>query len=364
MSHTAIQESRRAPLSDVLNVTFRLLRWVLALGLFAYGLGAWIGALFIVLDRSDHALIEFIKTAYWVGLWPLPVIAVLLVIGRRWRLLMVYSPAMVAFLLYYTPMLLPKSANVPDNTPRLTVQSFNILSATDEYAAIAQIILETDADIVGVQELGIPAAEYLNVVLANAYPHQALHPQENGWQGQGVFSKYAITEDEYWQYTDFSFIPYTEAQRAHGHQRVEINFDSQTLVVYNIHPYPPIDWRGGVTIIPFPEDDVSHQMAMQRVTARIMQETAPTILLGDFNFSDQHTEYQRIVEQFTDAYRSVSVGPGYTYPAGGFGPLPPLMRLDYVFHSEHFAAVAARVLPYNAPSDHRPVLAELALVAP
>jgi hypothetical protein len=63
-----------------------------------------------------------------------------------------------------------------------------------------------------------------------------------------------------------------------------------------------------------------------------------------------------------DSFRAAGQGMGYTYPADGFGPLPPLMRLDYIFHSSHFQSLSARTLPSQGLSDHLPLMATLALV--
>jgi endonuclease/exonuclease/phosphatase (EEP) superfamily protein YafD len=38
------------------------------------------------------------------------------------------------------------------------------------------------------------------------------------------------------------------------------------------------------------------------------------------------------------------------------------VRIDYVFYSSHWRAAAARLGPWDGGSDHRPVVAELALL--
>ena len=44
-----------------------------------------------------------------------------------------------------------------------------------------------------------------------------------------------------------------------------------------------------------------------------------------------------------------------------FSYLPPLARIDYVFHNDSFQALAAHVLASSGGSDHRPLLAKLEL---
>jgi endonuclease/exonuclease/phosphatase (EEP) superfamily protein YafD len=61
------------------------------------------------------------------------------------------------------------------------------------------------------------------------------------------------------------------------------------------------------------------------------------------------------------------VGYGHTWPARQTGHIrsrwlyafSPLTRIDYVFHSRHWAAVDAAVLQLPTGSDHRPIVATL-----
>jgi endonuclease/exonuclease/phosphatase family metal-dependent hydrolase len=70
---------------------------------------------------------------------------------------------------------------------------------------------------------------------------------------------------------------------------------------------------------------------------------------------------------YHDSYREAGWGLGFTFPANGpyatsvFQWIPPLVRLDYIFHDAAFEAVEARVWPTSGGSDHLPVFAALAL---
>jgi endonuclease/exonuclease/phosphatase family metal-dependent hydrolase len=52
---------------------------------------------------------------------------------------------------------------------------------------------------------------------------------------------------------------------------------------------------------------------------------------------------------------------GFTFPVGR-RPFPPVVRLDYVFHDDHFRTLSAHVWQDSGGSDHLPVIASLALV--
>ena len=61
-------------------------------------------------------------------------------------------------------------------------------------------------------------------------------------------------------------------------------------------------------------------------------------------------------------YRDAGIGLGTTWPvlrSGWLGRLlPPLMRLDYIWHSAHFQVTDAQVGPALG-SDHLPLIADL-----
>ncbi|MDX2139325.1 MAG: hypothetical protein SF123_14665 [Chloroflexota bacterium] len=72
--------------------------------------------------------------------------------------------------------------------------------------------------------------------------------------------------------------------------------------------------------------------------------------------------YQIITDRYTDAFAAVGeVGFGFTFPHITRRPLPPVLRLDYVFYDSHFRGIDARVWSDSGSSDHLPVLVRLAL---
>ena len=78
--------------------------------------------------------------------------------------------------------------------------------------------------------------------------------------------------------------------------------------------------------------------------------------------SDQTSIYASLASQMGDSFREAGIGLGTTWPAFqvvGMNPgLPPLIRIDYIWHSRGFQAVNAEVGPYLG-SDHLPVTATL-----
>ncbi|MDP8924522.1 MAG: endonuclease/exonuclease/phosphatase family protein, partial [Chloroflexota bacterium] len=103
---------------------------------------------------------------------------------------------------------------------------------------------------------------------------------------------------------------------------------------------------------------------VRRLCEMIDSIEGPLLVMGDFNFTERSEDYALVARRLTDAYRVAGRGLGHTFPAwltfAGRLPTPfPSVRLDHVWHSEHFRTVNARLGP-TAGSDHHPVIVRLA----
>ena len=89
---------------------------------------------------------------------------------------------------------------------------------------------------------------------------------------------------------------------------------------------------------------------------------------------DQTEDYQRSAASFSDTYREVGWGLGFTFPDADLVTpskrtirrliqFPVLLRLDYIFHNDAFLPLEANVWPESGGSDHHLVYARLALRA-
>ena len=98
----------------------------------------------------------------------------------------------------------------------------------------------------------------------------------------------------------------------------------------------------------------------------IVEEAAPLILGGDFNTTDQSQTYRLFDHVLRNAHWQAGWGFGFTYPTTEVKFLrkiyfPPLVRIDHIFYSKHFAAKRAVTLSDSGGSDHFPIIAELIL---
>lgn len=325
-----------------LNTILRWARWAVLAVCSIYLLFIFVGLITDLFLEPNRSSIELIKTLFELALWLSIPVFIGVILLRAWKLSIIALGAVILFGLIIVPQLIPRTPNIDPNARQLTVLTFNLKTTA---SGIEEVLRSANADIVALQELSQAGAETL-AALSDIYPYQALHPQAVDYNGQGVLSRYTIVDDVYWEYAD---VPYTL-----GHQRIEIDFEGVILVLYNTHPWPPLGWETGY-------NDESHRVALQDIAKRTFAEELPLILVGDFNMSDSFAEYALLSSRFVDSYRAAGNSVGYTFPNEKLKPLPPLLRLDYIWHNAYFESVKSVVWGEYAGSDHSPVLSTLAL---
>ena len=316
--------------------------------------------------------IAFINTFAHLLWMPALVLFPLVVMLRRWQLVIALFLPTVLFIANYGDVFLPRNPVMASPTAlTVDVLTYNLLGNNRTPQRIPDVITAIDADIVALQEVSVAFGE--RIAILEQYPYQAIHSvADNGddlkqreTMGQAILSRYPIVEDDYWVY-DFLPIPL-------AHQRVVVDVDGARVVVYNVHPTHP-----GMTGTSFFSTQFRRR-EVQDLLDRVTSETLPVIMLGDFNLSDLNVEYEQITTVLVDSYREVGQGMGFTFPDFGevnardsisfmpnfisdFQLIPLMLRLDYVFHSTGFKAVSARVHHTSGGSDHRPLWVRLALV--
>ncbi len=319
-----------------------------------YGIGLTLLLVVRLAVGERWMLIAWLNSFLHLLMLPALAIMPISMLRRRWRVAFTQAAGVFTFVGFYGAVFLPQMSSVPPGAPTLSILSYNLKSEAEGLELLAEVIREANADIVAMQEVSEAAAAYLQGEFAGNYPYQAFHPQ--AWEpipGQGLLSRYPIESDEYW--------------RIHlGHQRVSIALEGSTLTLYNAHP-----------IQPFVENGFARRAEEITVLLeRAANDSGPLILAGDFNMSDQSDDYRRVTAFYTDAYREVGWGLGFTFPDFSYAeavpevlpsvsmPVRPAVRLDYIFRNSAFQAQEARVLSSSGGSDHRPVYARLALVIP
>ena len=281
-----------------------------------------------------------------------PVAAVIAVLQRNAVLIAGVLFAAVLFASTWGGMLWPHSEPEPQG-PVVTVMTYNLLVSNRNTEGVLAAIREADADVVGLVELNATIGDAIRRDLIEEYPYQALFDRGSLF-GVGVISRYPI-------------------------ERIETNLDDPD---WNGDPIAvQVDWEGGPFVfVAVHSPASSHKVEIRERHARLLRDfaeaqTLPVIVAGDLNASDRNQSISIIKEALNDAFREAGTGIGHTFPGASYAdtrgssrpetfgiPWPKwLVRIDYIFYSDDWQAIDARIAPWEGSSDHRGVVAELAL---
>jgi vancomycin resistance protein VanJ len=222
----------------------------------------------------------------------------------------------------------------------LLVMTHNIGNGHARPPKLVQVLRDSAADIIGLQEITAAQAEALDTMLGDVYPYRVLYGE--GIPGKGLLSRFPIVDSQ--QLHIFPNRPDLWGQ-------VEVSGRRLDLVIG--HPWPPRAHRNGYYQGPETRAHIRELLALST-------SGQAAIIMGDFNFTDRHSAYAEFVAAgLTDAFRAAGTGRGGTLPVHFSRiPLSPLLRVDYIFHTGHFKTEEAWV-GSSTGSDHLPVLARL-----
>jgi endonuclease/exonuclease/phosphatase (EEP) superfamily protein YafD len=277
---------------------------------------------------------------------------VLLALVSRLNVRFVLLPLLllVVGMAWFGPRFAPRPQAAPAEAP-LKVVTFNLLVSNTQMDDVEAWLRAQAADVVLLQE----TYHDIGARLADVYPYSQPDPFPEGGQDKQILSRY----------------PMLERSTNNGFDRVVISVDGQQIAVYNIHFGVPFasEPRHGLGGLPYPIGLVAHYDESQRNAqiegwlAAVSTETLPVIVGGDFNMSDNSLMYSRIADTLNDSFRETESGLGTTWPSQTRGrrlPIPPVMRIDYIWHTDVLRTLDVFIGPNNG-SDHRPVVATLAL---
>jgi endonuclease/exonuclease/phosphatase (EEP) superfamily protein YafD len=293
---------------------------------------------------QDMLLVLFIVNAMAVYLFlPLPLVPVVAIWTKRPLFLGGVAVAGVLWAYLCGPLFVSGSsvtAGQPEK-PAVTVMTYNVLNFNIHNDALVEALRRSDADIIGLQELSFDNAEAIREKLTEEYPYQHLQPR-SGALGMGVISRLPLEV---------------------RHQTLQDDAWVGSPIIADVH----------AASLTASVEDRERQAILLREFSE--QQEAPVIMLGDFNATSTNRAYEILSEQMDDAWRTAGEGFGHTFP-GASGSTTPgsnrpdplgipvpkwLIRIDYVFYSQDWDAVKARIGPWDGGSDHRPVIATLIL---
>jgi len=236
--------------------------------------------------------------------------------------------------------------------------TFNVRFDKHSPEQVLAAIRYGNADVIAIQELTTSLDDYLWQHLQTHYPYRQTAAADWPW-GSGIYSRYPITlvENRAW------YMGLLDTQEA------LLTWEGQEVRFLNFHPVPPTLSMSSVSVagfsLPKPDDyraDVRHEQVGDLI-ARLRENTVPLVLACDCNFDPASHDYEELSHLLIDGFREAGWGFGHTLYFNDH-PNPfqhiPLVRIDYVFHSQHWQTVQASVLPF-ASSNHRPVVIKLVM---
>lgn len=207
--------------------------------------------------------------------------------------------------------------------------------------SIAQIIKNSQADLVGLQEIDVNLGRSYHVDQAKKLAElTGMHyifsrgiTLENGEYGTAILSKYPIRRIEK------HILPSPIASEQRSLALIEVCIENKKILFANTH----LDLK-----------DKNKIEQARFITSRFNNEELPTILVGDLNAKPNDPA----VRQLDQIFRRSTIAHGFTYPQD-----KPHTEIDYIFvtRSAQPTFFNHRVLEENYASDHRPVYVEIEL---
>jgi vancomycin resistance protein VanJ len=265
--------------------------------------------------------------------------------------------SLVALASFFVAVCVPRTAigGTPASSgPGLRVFSLNAGAARriDHPDEVARAVLATSPDVVCLVE----APERVRQAVAGQIGY--LYPFGASSDEIAVLSRLPIIDQQR------GFLP----MGAHDSLQVSVELDRRLIDLTVVHLLRMDEYRGIQsgprswlsTIRSFSTDD--RDDAVGRLIAKARAEPGAKVLAGDFNMTPTSQAYGALRRVFRDAFAESGWGLGHTYPTSlrPIGLNLPIIRIDYIWYSDQLIASSAWVGP-DSGSDHRPVVADLAL---
>lgn len=309
--------------------------------------GAWLGTglllAFVIarLVRPDSNLLLIWANAYTFWIY-LPAYGIALFAGafQRWYLLGAAGIVAAFHLAWVLPDYRP-AEDIPAEAreaPMVRLMTTNVYFGNADYSGIAEEILEEDPDILFLQEYGPKLeAELRESGVEDAYQHKKI-AYENEFFGLATYSRLPLVDVEVFEAGGRPVIAVT------------VEVDGNPVRLYNVHPTSPgigqalaHDWNNG----------------WQTIVEEAEDEELPLVIAGDFNMNQHHRWYNELKDNGMDnCHEERGRGNATTWPQQR--KLRPI-RIDHVFHSDALVCMSVEEGRGDG-SDHRPVIAELAIL--
>jgi endonuclease/exonuclease/phosphatase (EEP) superfamily protein YafD len=263
--------------------------------------------------------------------------AVLLAAVLRWWHVALMLAVPLAFNLWLTSgywSASGRTAGRAPDAPPLRILSLNVLGDNPHFAQVLELIRETDADVVALQEVNSRWIDELSP-LNSLYPHRHFEPHPGNF-GIGLWSKTA------WEDLDVQWFGHYELPTLHVRFR---SSGDRLFEFVTTHPMPPTG-----------RERSAMRNAQLLTLASSLDPTAPRIVAGDFNLTPWSPWFREFLRRggLVDAGLGYGMKPSWhAFPTWLGG-----VRIDHVLVSPGWIVDNHQIGP-DVGSDHRAVIVDL-----
>jgi endonuclease/exonuclease/phosphatase (EEP) superfamily protein YafD len=255
---------------------------------------------------------------------------------RSRRLVWVAAVLAVVQLCWLVPRFVPHEQTVPAGALRLRVATANTHRGRADPRALVDLVRGQRVDVLVVQELPAAGVRALDDAgLRDLMPYREPHPEVDS----SIFSRLPLTGGR--------LLP---APTAWPQVAADVSVGGRTVHLIAVHTEYPLG-------------DPGRWAADLHALAAVGTRSGPdTVMLGDFNATVDHAPLRALLTTgLADSDAELGRAWARTWPVAP--SMIPLVQLDHVLHGRGLAATAVGEPPV-AGTDHRAVVADLALLGP
>ena len=226
----------------------------------------------------------------------------------------------------------PRLDAAEEHRTELVVAAVNVHVSTRDATALASWLASTAVDLVVVSEVSPAYAESLERL--PGFPHREVAAAEHPF-GIAVLSRFPMHA--------------VAVRDAQGIARIEARVDTGVACVelFAVHPIPPMT----------PRLHAARNQLLRDVAGRTARQGVPRLVVGDLNATPWSSAFSILSKR--GMRRASDLRPTWPSRWGGWFGIP----IDHVVASGHWRVLQAGLGP-DLGSDHRPLLARLALDDP
>ncbi|MDQ6630502.1 MAG: endonuclease/exonuclease/phosphatase family protein, partial [Verrucomicrobiota bacterium] len=233
----------------------------------------------------------------------------------------------------------------------LRVMTYNIHHAEGidgliDTQRIADLILQQNADIVGLQEVdrgttrvsGRDLIAELAQKTGMSFVFSNNLSFEGGQYGNAILTKFPI------KFRDHRLLPNVGSSEQRGWLKAAVEVNGKNISFWTTH----------LAVV---ADDTERLMCVTNFNNWLTNETVPVIFCGDFNAVPNSATHSLMAQKWNDLWTQIGSGNGYTIPV----PVPN-RRIDFFWSNKGASLRPVKAsVPFSQASDHFPVVAEVTL---